>query len=85
MLHQRAADLVAETGDNVEHARWEPRFLEELGELQRESGGELRWLDDNSAAGGEGRCDLPTCQQQRRVPRVIAATTPTGSLRVKVK
>jgi hypothetical protein len=69
VLDQGGADLLPEPGHDVDHARRQSRLVEQPYQLQGGGGGELRRLDDDRAPGGQGRGQLPSEQQQRRVPR----------------
>jgi hypothetical protein len=85
MLDQRRADLGAEAGDDVDDAGREARLFEQLDELERRGGGELGGLDHHRVAGGERRRELPASSSSGEFHGVIAATTPSGSWRVKLK
>ena len=69
MRDQRRARVLAEAGDDVEHAGREAGLLDQLGELERRGRRLLGRLDDHAAAGGQRRRELPAHQQHRRVPR----------------
>ncbi len=67
VVDQRGAGL-AVAGEDVEHAGREAGLERELAEAQRGQRRLLGGLEDQRAAGGEGRGDLPDRHQQREVP-----------------
>ena len=56
-------------GDDVHHARWQFRFLNDLREQQRSQRRRFRRFENDGVAGGKRRRDLPRRHQQRKVPR----------------
>lgn len=67
-LTRGGAHVLARAAHDVHDARRETRQLEELGECDGGSAGELGRLDDEGVAGGQARRQLPRQEQQRRVP-----------------
>ena len=55
---ERPSARFAEAGDEVEHTRWEPGFVDESGEFENRRRGLLRGLDDHRIARRQGRCGL---------------------------
>ena len=56
-------------GHDIEHARRQAGTLPEFGDRQRAQGCEFGRLDDDGAAGGQGRADLACDHRDRKVPR----------------
>src|SRR6185312_1217437 len=65
---QRGA-RVAEAGDDVDDAVWEPSLLQQLAEAERRQRRLLRRLEYHGASAREHWPELPRGHQQREVPR----------------
>ena len=76
MFDQRCSHLVTEAGHDVHDPRWEARFLDELHQLQRRGGCELRGLDHHRITGRKRCRELEREKQQRRIPRRNARNDP---------
>ena len=66
---ERSAGLAAEPGDDVEHARGQPRLRDQFAEPEGAERGVLRRLQDDRAASCQRWGELHRGQDQRRVPR----------------
>jgi len=77
VLDQCLADL-AIGRDDVEHARWQPGFREDLSEEEAEQRRLLRRLEDDAAPGQQRRRELRERQREREVPRDDGADDPDG-------
>ena len=62
-------DVGSRSGDDVEDAVWQARFLGDAGQRQRGQRGQLGGLDHHGATGGQRRDHLPHRHLQRVVPR----------------
>ena len=69
MGDQALADLGAEPGHDVDHARRKARLLEQAPKFERRHRGEFGRLPDDRVACGERRRELPCGEHQRRIPR----------------
>ena len=67
MRHQRRACFIA-AGYDIDHARRQTGFGDDLGEEQGAQGRVGRGFDDNCVAGGKGGRDLPSQHQKREIP-----------------
>src|ERR1700730_12670832 len=56
-------------GKNVDNARWEPSFVDELADAQRGERSLLRGLEHNGAACRESGTKLPRLHQKGEIPR----------------
>ena len=68
MANQLLADGAARARDALEHARRQAGLVEEADHFQGRQGRGARRLDDDRAAGDEGRANLGTHQRQGKVP-----------------
>ena len=69
MLGQPGADFTAAAGQDVEHAIRQPRFGEDLGQLEGGQRSDFAWFEDHRVAGSQGRCGFPQGDLDRVVPR----------------
>jgi hypothetical protein len=69
MIGEGRASRLAVAGDNVEDAVGNARFSEQFAEAQSRERRLLRGLEDDGAARGERRRQLPRGHHQREVPR----------------
>ncbi|TCQ01011.1 type VI secretion system VasI/ImpG family protein [Sphingomonas sp. PP-F2F-A104-K0414] len=69
MRGERSAGLAAQPGDDVEHARGQPRLRHQFAEPEGAERGVLRRFQDDRAAGRQRGGELHRGQHQRRVPR----------------
>ena len=69
MLHERGAAGLAETGNNVDHARRQAAVGEMFRKFERGERRLLRGLKHAGASGGQRRRQFPRRHQQRIVPR----------------
>ena len=65
--YSRARDLAVAV-DDVDHARREAGFFDQIGKIQHAQGRLLRQLEHYGVAARERRSKLPGCHQQRKVP-----------------
>ena len=70
--------LTAAAVHHVQHPGGSPRLQGDLGEPVRGQWGLRRGFEDNGVAECQRRCHLPRRQHQRRIPGLIADTTPAG-------
>jgi hypothetical protein len=68
MCRERLADDRSPTGHQVEHARWQPDLVDDLGEDVDVERRHRARLEDDGAAGGERRRDLERGLVERVVP-----------------
>src|SRR5437660_686464 len=68
MFYQRLPGLRT-AGNDIQHARGQPRLLRQFAETQRRERSLLRGLQYESAAAGQRRPQFPGGQQQRKIPR----------------
>lgn len=73
MHADRLADFLAATCDDIEDAGGNAGLMGKFGDTQCRQRCFRSWLDDDRAAGGKCRTDLPCQHQQREVPGQDAA------------
>src|SRR5262245_43225902 len=75
ILQQRFADDPARSGNNVEHARGQSGFMENLNDLNVRQWCRARWFDHDGVSGNEGRTDLIAQQRYRKIHRYNRTAT----------
>lgn len=69
MASNSSSSSTSEAGNNVDDARGEASFLDQLGGIEGGQRSLLSGLEDNSVTSGDGRTDLPRPHQHGEVPR----------------
>lgn len=63
------ADGVAKAGNDIDQPLWYTGTLDQYADHQRRQRGQLRGLEDDGVASGDGRCNLPAAGKNGGVPR----------------